>query len=314
MRALTAGTNDAGRRIDRFLKSVYPHLPISLLQRWIREKRIRLRGVHPHPSDRVELGDEVRLYVSDDALRRPDDTKMYLQIHQPKLDIHYEDEHFILLSKPAGISVHSDEHDSVHTLINHVQAYLFQSGQWRPDAENSFAPALCHRLDRNTSGLIIAAKTAPALRMLHTKFASGEIQKFYICRVLGHVAPQTGELTHFLRRDTKRKMVTVHDNPLPGGRTASLRYRVLEKHSGTSLLEVQLLTGRTHQIRAQLAYIGHPLLGDGKYGTDNSRRGQALCAFKLAFAFTSPSPPLDYINGRVFTLPLPEWANSKNFS
>ena len=306
MRELTVGANDVGRRLDRFLAASFPHLPVSLLQRWIREKKVRLRGKHLPPDTRLEQGDTVALYVDHATLDRPDETQSFLRIQQPKLDIVYEDEHILLVNKPAGLSVHADEHEQVHTLIGHIQSYLYQAGVWRPQEENSFAPSLAHRLDRNTSGLVLAAKTAPALRLLNEKMAAREIEKRYLCLVVGQLQPKSGQLSHILRRDLKRKQVSVYDHPVPDGRTAVLRYRTIAVREGCSLLDIELLTGRTHQIRAQLAHIGHPLVGDGKYGKpDAAFRGQALCAYKLAFRFIGPSQPLDYLNGKEFSIDPP---------
>ncbi len=308
MRQLTVGPNDDGQRLDRFLKNAYPHLPSALWQRWLREKRVRLQGKHQPPSARVCTGDIVALYIADDKL---DSAAPPLALPvAPQLDIVYEDTHLLIVNKPAGLSVHADEHAASHTLVGHVQAYCRQSGAWDPARENGFAPSLAHRLDKNTSGLVIAAKTAPALRLLNERIALRQINKRYLCLVVGKPSSPSGELTHYLRRDEVKKQVSVFRKPVKDARTAVLRYNTLSSDGQTSLLEIELLTGRTHQIRAQMAFVGHPLVGDGKYGKPaQGYAGQALCAYSLTFNLTPPAPPLDYIIGKTFTLRnLPPWA------
>jgi len=306
MRVLTVGENDAGRRLDRFLGACFPHLPPALLQRWIREKRVRLRGRHVAASARVEAGDEVKLFVADDALASPGADMSPALPKRVALEVVYEDTHVLIVHKPAGQSVHPDRFGDCDTLLGHVQGYCLAHGDWKPDEENSFAPALCHRLDKNTEGLVIAAKTAPALRLLNECMAARTIRKFYLCLVHGVLAQEQGELTHFLRRDFDAKQVTVFDKPVPDGRKAVLRYRVLSARDGRSLLEVELLIGRTHQIRAQLAYIGHPLVGDGKYGRpEKGFRGQALCANRLVFG--EMGGVLAGLSGREVVSERPEW-------
>ena len=201
--------------------------------------------------------------------------------------------------------VHADENGDSDTLIAHIQAYLYQSGAWNPDDAASFAPALCNRIDRNTGGIVIAAKTAEALRILNDKIKEHELKKKYVCVVLGRPEPPRGRIENFLRRDEKRKQVTLHDRPVPGAKTAKTLYRTLASTKELSLVECTLLTGRTHQIRAHMASIGCPLLGDGKYGRGDRNRacgetGQLLYSFELTFAFESDAGALQYLNGKTF--------------
>ncbi|MEG2378472.1 MAG: RNA pseudouridine synthase, partial [Clostridia bacterium] len=194
-------------------------------------------------------------------------------------------------------------------------AYLFQNSKWDPNVENSFVPALCNRIDRNTGGLVIAAKNAPALRILNEKLREREIDKRYLCIVSGKLSPPIGELSSYLKKDNAENRVYAKSADTAGAKRAVTRYRTLKTSGELSLLECELITGRTHQIRAQLAACGHPLLGDEKYGDHalNKRYGlmsQALYSYKLTFAFKSPAAPLDYLNGRTFTVPHVPFANT----
>ena len=201
--------------------------------------------------------------------------------------------------------VHEDEHQSSDTLINRIQHHLYNCGVYNPAEENSFAPALCNRIDRNTAGIVIAAKNAAALRILNEKIKARELQKLYLCIVHGTMPKESDTLKAFLRKDARTNTVAVYDHPIPDGRTILTHYRVVAQKDRLSLLEIDLLTGRTHQIRAHLAHIGHPLLGDAKYGRnrDNHKTGlkhQALCAYKLTFHFQSDAGVLNGLNGRSF--------------
>ena len=214
----------------------------------------------------------------------------------------------MLLNKPAGVSVHEDENGAQNTLITHIQAYLFQKGEYDPDGEQSFAPALCNRIDRNTSGIVIAAKTAEALRVMNEKIKLREIDKFYLAAVHGVPKKREDTLRGYLLKDDKKNEVRVFDkNPPKGAKEIVTKYRVIAEAGGNALLEVELLTGRTHQIRAHLSHIGHPLVGDGKYGVnkDDRKKGykyQALCSYKLRFAFKTDAGVLNYLNGKEFSI------------
>ena len=228
------------------------------------------------------------------------------------LDVIYEDENILLVRKRAGMLCHGAGEWTWDTLIAHIQAYLRSKGEWDPAAENSFAPALCNRIDRNTEGIVIAAKNAEALRIMDEKVKLREMEKTYLCAVLGTPRPASGRLENYLFKDAKKNQVYVYDAPRTGARTAVTEYRTIEKKGNLSLLECRLITGRTHQIRAQLSHAGWPLLGDGKYGRERDNRSygeksQALCSWKLKFTFTTPAGALEYLNGREFRAPTPEF-------
>ena len=298
--------NDAGQRLDKFLTKTYRNLPTSLLYKAIRKKDIRLNGKRCEAAARLSEGDEIYLFLPDDALEIAPPTYEFMHASK-QLDIVYEDEHVLLLNKKAGLLVHPDNHEFADTLIFRIQRYLYEKGEYNPADEQSFAPALVNRIDRNTSGIVIAAKTAAALRILNEKLKNREIQKYYLCIVHGILPKKADTLEAYLEKNESQNRVYISDTQKQGARTIRTRYRVLEEKNGFSLLEIHLLTGRTHQIRAHLASIGHPLLGDGKYGTNALNKGtgfhkQALCSYRLHFDFTTDAQELSYLNGKEFTL------------
>ncbi len=305
MKEFTIGKNDAGQRLDRWLAKTLPLLPAPLAQKYIRLKRVKVNGKGSKRDVRLSLGDQLQLYINDEFFDRPAPENAFLSLYQPKLNILYEDEHILLVDKRPGLVVHPDENERVNTLLTHIQAYLYQKKEWSPYWENSFAPALCNRIDRNTGGIVIAAKTAEGLRVMNQKIKGRELAKLYLCVIQGRMSPPQGRLEGFLLKDEVKKQVSVHKRPIEGGRTAVTLYRTLARRNGLSLMECRLVTGRTHQIRAQFAAAGHPLLGDGKYGSERENRrygrhGQALYSYQLTFQFTTPAGPLEPLNGRTF--------------
>ena len=305
MRELTIGKNDAGQRLDRFVAKSLPLLPSALLQKYIRLKRIKVNGARAERDYRLQVGDVLQLYINDEFFDQPKEENMFLTLFRPSLEIVYEDENLMLLNKRPGLVVHADETEKVNTLINHIQAYLYQKREWNPRWENAFTPALCNRIDRNTGGIVIAAKNAETLRIINEKIRDREIDKRYLCITLGAPKPAEGKIECFLLKDEKKKQVAVYHKPIPGGKTALTKYRTLDKRGELALVEVELLTGRTHQIRASFADLGCPLLGDGKYGRGevNKRYGetrQALYSYQLTFDFPTDAGLLNYLKGRSF--------------
>ena len=307
MKEVIIGNNDAGQRLDRFIAKAVPSLPASLAQKYIRIKRIKIDGKAAKRDQRLLPGQTVTMYINDEFFSAPRSGEEYRDIPDPNLDIVYEDENILLINKPAGVLSHSDEAYDRASALSRIQAYLFQSGQWRPRGENAFAPALCNRLDRNTSGIIVAAKNAEALRIVNTKFKQREIEKRYMAIVHGEPRPASRRLEGHIFKDSSKNLVYMTKGGSPGEKPAVLEYRTISVSGALALLECNLITGRTHQIRAQLADFGHPLLGDGKYGSERLNKPygearQALCSYKLVFSFKTDAGALSYLDKSAFIL------------
>ena len=317
MHELKIGKNDAGQRLDKFITKAL-HLPTSLLHKSIRLKKIKVNRKRAEASQMLCEGDTIQCFLAEEFFGAEKTTHSLASIH-PSLSVLYEDENILLADKRPGVSVHEDEHESTNTLITQIQAYLYQKGEYDPDKEQSFAPALCNRIDRNTGGIVIAAKNAEALRVMNEKIKNREIDKFYLCAVHGIPAKASDTLRGYLLKDEKKKQVTVFDkNPPRGAKEIITRYRVIAKKQGSALLEVELLTGRTHQSRAHMAHIGHPLLGDGKYGVNREDRKsgyryQALYSYKLRFSFSDEPTALDNLRGKEISIKKSDIYFTKDF-
>lgn len=307
MKEFIINANDAGQRLDKFLTKAVPLLPPALLYKSIRLKRIKRNGKRCEISDRLAVGDVLSLYINDEFFDAPAEDRLFLRA-PATLSIVYEDKNILLIDKNPGLIVHEDDEHQIDTLINRVLHYLYDKNEYEPDKENSFTPSLCNRIDLNTGGIVIAAKNATALRILNEKIKLRELSKQYLCVVHGVPSPKTATLKGFLRKDAKENMAQIFDHPVPDGRTVLTRYRVLASNPRFALVEIDLLTGRTHQIRAHMASIGHPLLGDTKYGRnrdnkDTGYRFQALYSYKLTFDFQTDAGTLAYLNQKSFEVP-----------
>lgn len=307
MKTIFVGRNDAGQRLDKFLQKTFSYLPQSMLYKGIRTKRIKRNGKRCEISERLVEGDEISLYLNDDLLTETPKQYPFLKASS-KINVLYEDHHIILVDKPAGLIVHSDDNHYGDTLIDRIQRYLYEKGEYLPEEENAFAPALANRIDRNTGGIVIAAKTAEALRQLNQLIKDRKIDKFYLCILHGRLQKKDGLLEGFLEKDDGKNKVFVHSHPIPGGKTIRTKYHIIGERKQYSLAEVELLTGRTHQIRAHFASIGHPLAGDGKYGTNALNRAcgykrQALYSYKLIFHVKDKESPLAYLDGKCVKAP-----------
>lgn len=308
MRIINVNRNDAGQRLDKFLSKAVKGLPTSMMYKYIRLKKIKVNGSRAQPNDMLAEGDEIALYIRDEFFDSPEGDVEALFRIVPKIDVLYEDPNILLLNKRPGVLVHEDASAGENTLILHVKAYLAQKGEYDPRAEQSFAPALCNRIDRNTGGIVIAAKNADALREMNEKIRNDEVRKFYYCVVHGRMPKHEDTLRAYLKKNSADNLVSVSDEERSGWKEIVTKYRLLADRQGLSLLEVELVTGRTHQIRAHMAHIGHPLLGDGKYGINrrDRERGykyQALYAYRLAFRFENGEGTLGYLNGKSFEIP-----------
>lgn len=318
MKSFTAGVNDAGQRADKFLEKAVPLLPKNLLYKYIRLKRIKINGKRCEISQRIQVGDVIDLYINDEFFGQENTDRLPFLSAPVFSDIIYEDDNILLADKKTGLVVHEDESGSSDTLINRILHYLYDKGEYDPDNELSFTPALCNRIDRNTSGIVVCAKNAESLRILNEKIKARELTKLYLCVTCGIPSKKEAEIRTYIEKDEASKTVHITNKKTASSRSAVTRYRVLSVSGSLALCEVELVTGRTHQIRAHMAHIGCPLLGDGKYrrNEENRKYGvktQALQAHKLTFSFIGGAGILDYLNGKSFTAPTP-WFVQKFFA
>jgi len=303
MRSFVIKENDADQRLDKFVLKVAANLSPSLMYKYLRKKAIKVNGKRAEGNARLQVGDLVELYINDEFFKEKSDDFRAIS-YRPALSIVYEDENLMLVDKKAGVPVHADDHGTRDTLINHVLLYLYEKGEYDPKEEQSFTPALCNRLDRNTGGIVIVAKNAAAGRALYEIVKYRQVEKRYLTLALGKLPKKEATLKAYLKKDSKENKVRIINEPREGFKEIITRYRVLKEGKAASLLEIELITGRTHQIRAHLAHIGHPVAGDLKYGTAAENRGlpfrhQALYAYSLEFKLPEEHF-LAYLNGRKF--------------
>ena len=304
MKSFTVSKNDADKRLDKFITQAIPLLPQALMYKYIRTKHIKVNRKKAEISTRLKEGDVVEAWINDEffAAVKP----KYDFLSAPvKLDIVYEDENILLVDKKQGLLVHPDENEYKDTLIFRIQHYLYEKGEYDPSTENTFKPALANRIDRGTGGIVIAAKNAEALRILCDKIKSREIDKQYLAVIHGVPKEKSATLEGYLEKNESKNRVYLKKSREGGALTIKTRYRTLITRDNLSLIEVDLLTGRTHQIRAHMASIGHALLGDGKYGKTavDKKKGftrQALYSYKLTFNFKTNAGILEYLNGKEF--------------
>jgi len=307
---IVIGNNDAGQRIDKFLTKAFPNMPQNMAQKLIRKKEIRLNGKRCECSDMLKEGDVLRIFAKEDLLCNPK-PKTWLRYDFNKgLDAVYEDENILIVNKFMGMVCHEDDLHTEDTLVNRINSYLISKGEFSPESEASFAPALCNRLDKNTSGLVIAAKNAVALRSINEAIREGRVKKQYMCVTCGKFSSASGRLVAYHKKDETENIVSIKDEPCEGYKEIITEFEVVQSIPPFNLVRITLITGRTHQIRAHLAHNGTPIIGDMKYGNAkinklHGKRYQLLCANRLMFNFADDSP-LSYLNGKVFEHPLHE--------
>lgn len=293
MKKFTATKNDSGQRLDKFLSKLLKGASMGMIYKWLRKKRVRVNGKKQDISYIIQEGDVLELYINDEFF---DDAPAAVEKALP-IEVVYEDENILVVNKPSGIAAHGEKDG----LLERVVGYLYEKGEYSPETEHTFRPALCNRIDKNTSGLVIAAKNAMALRMMNEKLKNREIDKFYIMRVEGNLNPPTGKIEGYTLKNEREQKVYFYKVPQKGAKHCITYYRSLDK---SGLVEAQLISGRTHQIRASFAYMGHPLVGDVKYGAKKNGKSdfQQLCAYKIVFSFKTPAGELEYLNKKVIEI------------
>lgn len=281
MRSLIVSSKFNNKKLDAFLFANFNGLSRNTLYKALRKKDILVNDIRVKENIIVNTGDTVTVYITDNFLFKEID-----------LNTVYEDDNILVINKPCDVEIVSDK-NSLTKILQERYAYI------EP----------CHRLDRNTTGLVLFAKNEEALKILLSKFKEREISKFYKCTVFGIPKKSNAILEAYLFKDSKKSMVYIYDEPKKGSVKIITSYHVLKtnKQNNTSILEVELHTGKTHQIRAHLAHIGHPIIGDGKYGKNEinkkfNKNTQELCAYKLIFNFKTDSGILNYLKNKEIVL------------
>ncbi|MDR0930780.1 MAG: RluA family pseudouridine synthase [Clostridiales bacterium] len=305
MKSFIIDKNFDNIRLSKLLEKTTFGLPTSLMYKFIRKGKVRVDGkTIKKPDFTLCNGQKVDVYINDEFFdKNATETVDYSRVSDD-IEIVYQDENILIANKPAGLSVHADEVNRFDNLINRAMAYLIKNGEYVPD-ESTFPPTLCHRIDRNTSGLVIIAKNGDALRIMNEIIKNRLVKKYYYCMAYGVFNINEETLHAYLLKKDGVSTVKVFAQATQGAKEIITKYKVLKQHPNFAELEVELITGRTHQIRAHMAFIGHPLIGDGKYGSNKinkefNKKTQTLIAKKLEFL--NDLPGLKYLEGKIFTI------------
>lgn len=315
MKEIRIGENESGQRLDKFLLKYMSRAPKSFIYKMLRKKNITLNGKKAQGNEQLRQGDAVKLFLSDDTIGKFSETRT-AGYAETELDILYEDKHTIFINKPAGMLSQKAAAEDV-SLVEHLIAYLLKTGQISEEALATFRPSVCNRLDRNTSGIVAAGKSLAALQQLSAMFRERSLKKYYLCLAHGRVT-EARRISGFLSKDERTNRVRVQRagerrSPQKEEARIETEYRPLRSGDGVTLLEVHLITGKTHQIRAHLAAEGHPIIGDYKYGmrsvNDSFKREYGLSTQLLhscRLCFPECTGALSELSGREITAPVPD--------
>jgi 23S rRNA pseudouridine955/2504/2580 synthase len=310
MQSLIVSKNEAGQRLDKLLAKYLNLAGKSFLYKMMRKKNITLNGKKCDGSEKLSSGDEIKLFLSDDTILKFSEVKIPV-VKKVSLSIIYEDEHILLINKPSGM-LSQKAKESDESLVEYMIDYMISSGELSTEQLRSFRPSICNRLDRNTSGLVVGGKSLAGLQIMSEVFKDRTIHKYYQCVVNGQISDKQ-TITGFLIKDEATNQVTVHKSPVPGSVPITTEYEPVQYYGGYTLLKVTLITGRTHQIRAHLSSIGHPIVGDYKYGNsqvnEEAKRlyhinSQMLHSYQVVFP--QLKEPLAYLSGNSYLAPLPK--------
>lgn len=309
MQSLIVSSNEAGQRLDKLLTKYLNLAGKGFLYKMMRKKNITLNGKKCDGSEKLLSGDEIKLFLSEETILKFSEVKIP-DVKKVKLDIIYEDDNIALVNKPAGM-LSQKAKDTDESLVEYFIDYLLSSDQLSTEQLKSFRPSICNRLDRNTSGLVVGGKSLAGLQIMSEVFKDRSIHKFYQCVVKGEVSGRQ-TINGFLIKDEKTNQVTIHKTSIPGSLPITTEYEPVQYFGGYTLLKVTLITGRTHQIRAHLSSIGHPIVGDYKYGDSRVNEeakklyhisSQMLHSYQVIFP--ELREPLEYLSGKSYKASLP---------
>ena len=310
MKMLVVTEKEAGQRMDKLLAKYLNLAGKGFIYKMLRKKNITLNGKKCDGSERLSQGDQIRLFLSDETIEKFSQTQVQT-VKEQALDILYEDQHILLVNKPSGM-LSQKARETDESLVEYVISYLLKKGELSKSDLKTFRPSVCNRLDRNTSGLVVAGKSLPSLQILSAALKDRSIHKYYLCVVKGDLT-NIRTIKGYLRKDEQTNQVEIFKDPVPGSLPIVTVYEPVSREGEYTLLKVTLVTGRTHQIRVHLSSIGCPLVGDGKYG-DKGVNEEARKRFGIRFqmlhsyeiVFPSLPEPLSYLEGKSFMAPLPE--------
>lgn len=316
MKEFNITEKDAFQRIDKYIKKVLNEAPLSFIYKLFRVKDIKVNNKRVDISYILQIGDNVKIYVSDERLKEFSKSKVVTPVKDFSLDIVYEDENILIINKPRGILIHGDESETRLTLSNLVLNYLINKKEFDPNIDKGFIPSPAHRLDRNTSGLVMFGKNIGALQELFEIIKDKkELSKYYLTLVVGRINKE-GVIDYPLLKDEKTGKVKVSSFS-HGAKSAITEYKAIKIYNNYSLVEAKLITGRTHQLRVHFSYINHPIVGDSKYGDFNVNKifekkykfhNQFLHAYKLEFK--NIEGKLSYLSNKTFTCDLTKEENN----
>lgn len=318
MRMLYVSGQEAGQRLDKLLAKYMQLAPKSFIYKMIRKKNIKLNGKKAGGMEKLKEGDEIALYLADDTIdgfRQQETSAVELAMPEAGLDVVFEDEDILVINKPVGmLSQKADKGDV--SLVEYISGYLVKNGTIDRTQSQTFRPGICNRLDRNTSGLVVAGKSIQGLQWMNQLFRERDLKKYYLCIVKGRVE-EGSRIAGYLRKNGSHNTVTILSRPEPGADRIETEYEPLQwgrlDDKEYTLLKVHLITGKSHQIRAHLQSIGHPIVGDGKYGHKDiyrifkkefGLRCQLLHAWRLELM--SPDYLPEKYHGKNFEAPVPE--------
>lgn len=311
MKIITVDKNEAGQRLDKLLMKYLNKAPKSFIYKMLRKKNITLNGKKAEGSEKTQLDDEIKLFLSEETIQNFSESYKTAPIKYD-LSVVYEDSDILVVNKPAGLLSQKAVREDI-SLVEHILSYLLNTKQITEEELNTFKPGISNRLDRNTSGLVAAGKTLAGLQTLSELFRDRTLDKYYLCIVKGTIG-EAQKINGYLLKDEKTNKVSITGSFMDGSEPIRTEYEPVKGNSHYTLLRVKLITGKTHQIRAHLSSIGHPIIGDGKYGNKEINLGlrkafrldhQLLHSYQMVFPEITGK--FEYLSGKVLTAPLPDY-------